>query len=97
MTFYWHDWAGYLGVVLILLAYLLMQAHKLHGNGLAYQLMNIVGAIGVILSLAFGFGPINWPAFLLELAWVIIGVFGIVHGSRRRRQLRESEPLPPMH
>jgi len=90
MTFYWHDWAGYLGVVLVLLAFLLLQAHKLHGNGLIYQLMNVLGAIGVILSLSFGLGPINWPAFLMQLAWIVIGVFGIVHSSRARREAREA-------
>ena len=41
MNLFWHDWAGYIGVVLVLLAFLLLQAHKLHGNGLTYQLMNI--------------------------------------------------------
>ncbi|KRE89441.1 hypothetical protein ASG87_03630 [Frateuria sp. Soil773] len=90
MTFYWHDWAGYLGVALVLLAFLLLQAHKLRGNGLVYQLMNVLGAIGVILSLSFGQGPINWPAFLMQLAWIVIGVFGIVHSSRARREAREA-------
>jgi hypothetical protein len=51
MTFQWHDWAGYIGVVLVLLAFFLLQAHKLHGNGLTYQLMNVLGALGVMLSL----------------------------------------------
>ncbi len=44
-TIMWHDWAGYFGVLLVLLAFLLMQANKLHGNGLTYQLMNIFGAL----------------------------------------------------
>ena len=44
-TLYWYDGAGYLGVVLVLLAFLLLQAHKLHGTGLTYQLMNLVGAL----------------------------------------------------
>jgi hypothetical protein len=88
MTFFWHDWVGYIGVFFVLLAYLLLQAHKIRGNGLTYQLLNVLGAIGVILSLVFGLGPINWPAFLMELAWVIIGVFGIVHGTRLRREAR---------
>ena len=57
MTFYWYDWVGYLGVALILLAYFLLQAHKLPGHGLVYQLMNVVGAFGVILSLSFSAGP----------------------------------------
>ena len=51
MTFHWYDWAGYIGVLLVLLAYFLLQARKLHGNKLVYQLMNILGAFGVLLSL----------------------------------------------
>ncbi len=89
MTFPWYDLAGYLGVALVLLAFLLLQAHKLRGNGLIYQLMNVIGAIGVILSLSFGQGPINWPAFLMQLAWIVIGVFGMVHATDMRRKARE--------
>ncbi|RAO77739.1 CBU_0592 family membrane protein [Dyella jiangningensis] len=88
MTFLWHDWAGYIGVVLVLLAFLLLQAHKLHGNGLVYQLMNVLGALGVILSLVFGVA-MNWPAFLMQVAWIVIGVYGIVHSARARREARE--------
>lgn len=88
MTFLWHDWCGYVGVALVLLAFLLLQAHKLHGNGLLYQLMNILGALGVILSLVFG-AAMNWPAFLMQVAWIVIGVFGIVHSARARREARE--------
>ena len=88
MTFLWHDWCGYVGVALVLLAFLLLQAHKLHGNGLLYQLMNILGALGVILSLVFG-AAMNWPAFLMQVAWIVIGVYGIVHSTRARREARE--------
>ncbi|WP_430390597.1 CBU_0592 family membrane protein [Dyella sp. 20L07] len=89
MTFLWHDWAGYIGVVLVLLAFLLLQAHKLHGNGLVYQLMNVLGAVGVALSLVFGISPMNWPAFLMQVAWIIIGIYGVVHSTRARREARE--------
>jgi len=94
MTLYWHDAVGYLGVLLILLAYLLLQMGKLQGNGLIYQLMNVLGAIGVILSLSFGLGPVNWPAFLMELAWIVIGVFGIVRGVTLRREARDRASKP---
>ena len=83
MTFHWYDWAGYIGVLLVLLAYFLLQARKLHGNKLAYQLMNILGAFGVLLSLTFG--NFNWSAFLLEVAWIAIGVYGIARGMQLRR------------
>ncbi|HEX7732218.1 MAG TPA: hypothetical protein VF415_06180 [Rhodanobacter sp.] len=86
MTFHWYDWAGYAGVLLILLAYFLLQAHKLHGNRLAYQLMNILGAFGVLLSLVFG--SFNWSAFLLEVAWIAIGIYGIARGAQLKRMGR---------
>ncbi|MBE1162556.1 CBU_0592 family membrane protein [Dyella acidiphila] len=88
MTFFWYDWAGYVGVVLVLLAFLLLQAHKLHGNGLVYQVMNVLGAVGVMLSLLFG--AFNASAFFMQLAWLLIGVFGIGRGARLRREARES-------
>lgn len=88
MTFLWHDWAGYIGVVLVLLAFLLLQAHKLRGNGLLYQLMNVLGALGVALSLVLSV-VINWPALLMQVAWMVIGVYGIVHSARARREARE--------
>ncbi|PWK81227.1 CBU_0592 family membrane protein [Fulvimonas soli] len=87
MTVYWYDWAGYIGVALVLLAYFLLQARKLHGHGLAYQLMNVFGAAGVALSLLFG--SFNWSAFLLEVAWIAIGVYGIARGAQLRRATRE--------
>ena len=88
MTFYWHDWAGYIGVLLVLLAFYLLQAHRLHGNGLVYQLMNVLGALGVMLSLLFG--SFNWPAFIMQLAWLLIGIYGIVRGAQRRREARQA-------
>jgi paired small multidrug resistance pump len=91
-TIMWHDWAGYVGVLLVLLAFLLMQAHKLHGNGLTYQLMNIFGALGVMLSLVFG--SFNAPAFVMEAAWAAIGVFGVLRGMRLRREKREFKDQP---
>jgi hypothetical protein len=89
MTFFWYDWAGYLGVALILLAFLLLQAHRLHGNGLTYQVMNILGALGVMLSLLFG--SFNLSAFLLEVAWIAIGIFGILRSWRLRSTLRHPQ------
>ena len=89
-TLFWYDRAGFVGVVLVLLAFLLLQAHKLHGNGLTYQLMNVFGALGVTLSLLFG--SFNVSAFALEIAWMAIGIFGIVRSARQRRAARATGP-----
>lgn len=83
-TVFWYDWAGYLGVALVLLAYLLLQARMLLSNGLIYQLMNLFGATGLILSLLFG--SFNLSAFVMEVAWVLISIYGLLRGWRLRRE-----------
>jgi hypothetical protein len=84
VTIDWTMVVGLVGMVLTLLAYFLLQAQKLHGNGLAYQLMNALGALGVGISLLFG--TFNLPAFLLEVAWLAISIYGIVVARRTRVQ-----------
>ena len=78
MNLFWYDWAGYIGVALVLLAFFLLQERKLQGSGLTYQLMNILGAIGVMLSL--GFGNFNLAAFIMQVAWLLIGGYGAYTG-----------------
>jgi paired small multidrug resistance pump len=87
MNLFWYDWAGYIGVALVLLAFFLLQERKLQGSGPTYQLMNILGAIGVMLSL--GFGNFNLAAFIMQIAWLLIGSYGMFRGIKRRRGTRE--------
>jgi len=84
ITIDWTVIVGLVGMIITLLAYFLLQAQKLHGNGLVYQLMNAVGALGVALSLLFG--TFNLPAFLLEAIWLVISIYGIVVARRIRVQ-----------
>lgn len=84
ITIDWTVIVGLVGMIITLLAYFLLQAQKLHGNGLIYQLMNAVGALGVALSLLFG--TFNLPAFLLEVIWLVISIYGIVVARRIRVQ-----------
>ncbi len=87
MAIEWYDLCGYVGVLLVVLAFLFLQVQWLNGNGWTYQLMNALGAIGLMLSLAFG--NFNLPAFLMELAWALIAIYGMIFSQRlRRRQPR---------
>lgn len=83
MEMAWYDWAGMLGVAVVLLAFFLLQARKLHGNGSTYQLMNALGAVAIMLSLRLG--SFNLPAFVLEVAWLAISIYGMLVGRRVRR------------
>ena len=75
MTYSWFDIAGLVGVVLIIVAYLLLQLGKLPSTAPSYSLLNAVGAFLVMVSLFFDF---NVSAFLMEAFWFLISLFGLL-------------------
>ena len=75
MEYGWYDLAGNIGVVLMVFAYLLLQAEKLSSRSLSYSMMNATGALLVVISLFYRF---NLSAFLVEAFWLLISVFGLI-------------------
>ena len=75
MNYSWLDLAGLVGVVLIVIAYLLLQLNKLPSSAPSYSLLNAVGALLVIVSLVFDF---NLAAFLMEAFWFLISLYGLL-------------------
>ena len=69
--------------VVVLAAFFLLQAGRLTGTGLVYQLLNLFGAGGVLVSLL---GQFNVSVFLLEATWVAISAYGIVRSMRARNR-----------
>ena len=78
----WYDWVGIAGTLMVLAAFFLLQAGRVSGTGIVYQLLNLFGAGGVLLSLL---GTFNVSVFLLEFTWVLISGYGIVRSFRSRR------------
>ena len=74
MNYSWYDLAGNLGVLMMVVAYLLLQLEKLTGSAVSYLLLNAAGAVLVIVSLIFHF---NLSAFLMEVFWLMISLFGL--------------------
>ena len=68
------DLIGNVGVVVLMIAYLMLQLNKLSSSGLAYSLLNAVGACLIVLSLIVNF---NLSAFIMEVFWVLISFVGI--------------------
>ena len=77
------DAAGLVGVLLILAAYAGAQAGRLEPRRAPALLMNLAGAGLIILSLAFRF---NLSAFLMEAAWAVVAIFGLIRLAVRRRR-----------
>jgi hypothetical protein len=68
------DFVGNIGVVLLMIAYLLLQLNKLKSDSLAYSASNAIGASLIILSLLSNF---NLSAFVMEVFWLLISFVGI--------------------
>ena len=79
MNLEWYDWVGIAGTLMVLAAFFLLQAGRLTGTGLVYQLLNLFGAGGVLVSLI---GQFNVSVFLLEAVWVAISAYGIVRSMK---------------
>ncbi len=82
MDYSWFDLVGNIGVLLMVVAYLLLQLEKLSSSALSYLLLNAVGALLVIISLKFRF---NLSAFLMEAFWLLISLFGLMKPLFARR------------
>ena len=78
----WYDWVGMAGTLMVLAAFFLLQAGRVSGTGIVYQLLNLFGAGGVLLSLL---GTFNVSVFLIEFTWVLISGYGIVRSFNSRR------------
>jgi hypothetical protein len=68
------DLVGNIGVVVLMIAYLMLQLNKLSSNSLAYSLLNAIGACLIIVSLLYDF---NLSALVMEVFWVLISFVGI--------------------
>ena len=68
------DFLGNVGVVILIITYLMLQLNKLPSDGLAYSLLNAIGASLIVVSLLFDF---NLSALLMEVFWVLISFVGM--------------------
>jgi len=74
LDYSWFDLIGNVGVLLMVVAYLLLQLEKLSSSAISYLLLNALGAILVMISLRFRF---NLSAFLMEAFWLLISLYGL--------------------
>jgi len=72
------DFFGNIGVLILMIAYLLLQLNKL-SNGLVYSTLNALGAALIVISLLTNF---NLSAFLMEVFWVLISLIGVYRHLR---------------
>ena len=82
MTLDWANVVGLLGSFLFIVAFAYAnQAQQL--NKLLFNAVNLIGAVLLLTSLAVHF---NLAAFVLEAAWAVIALLGIIQAVRAQRK-----------
>jgi hypothetical protein len=74
------DAIGMLGTLLVVLAFYLLQLERTDPRGLSYNLINLFGAVFLLLSLCFNF---NLASFVIELFWIAASLIGLWKYWRR--------------
>ena len=68
------DILGWIGMILVLLAYALLSINKIE-NGKLYQILNLVAAI----LMAIGLYPTKaWFSFALQILWALVAIISII-------------------
>ncbi|HEX6872102.1 MAG TPA: hypothetical protein VF163_13475 [Micromonosporaceae bacterium] len=72
---------GWAGAAVLLIAYGLTSAGRLPPEGARFQALNLSGALALTLNSAYHDA---WPSAVLNIVWILIGVFALWRGTRRR-------------
>lgn len=74
---------GIIGVILVLIAYYLLNTNRVSAINMSYLLLNLIGAWLILFSLMFHW---NLASVLIELAWITISVIGLFRLQKLKQQ-----------
>ena len=78
---------GWAGAAAVLVAYGLVSAERVSSRSLTYQLLNIGGAIGLVINSSVN-GAI--PSAVVNLIWIGIGVYALTKRPTAKRASKHS-------
>lgn len=76
------DMIGLVGVLLVIIAYFLLQTDRMKAGNILYSALNAVGSAMIIYSLFFKW---NLSAFAMEGIWLLLSLYGVVKSFRLKR------------
>lgn len=83
-----YQWIGFVGMAFVVFAYLLLQMNKYTIRSIQYQLLNLIGAILLLISLFVHF---NLGSFIIEIFWIGITIYGIAKNIREKKNKKKEE------
>lgn len=78
------QWIGFVGMIFVVFAYFLLQTNKYTIQSIQYQLLNLVGAVLLLISLFVHF---NFGSFVIEVFWIIITLYGIFKNITKKERV----------
>lgn len=69
------DFIGGVGVILLLLAYVLLQLNRLSADTILYSGLNALGSLLILISLLFSW---NLPSAIIETIWCTVSLLGMI-------------------
>ncbi len=79
------NFLGVVGVILVLTAYILIQTNRMSSATVSFSFLNTLGSFLILISLCFYW---NLASGIIEGAWLIISLYGLVKAIKNRRKLR---------
>lgn len=76
------DIIGMTGTFLVVGAFFLLQLDKVSPDGIKYNMMNLSGAVLLLISLCYNF---NLASFVIELFWIVASLIGLYKYFKKRR------------
>lgn len=68
------DVVGWLGAGLLLYGYAMVSSSRISGDGMPYQLINLIGSVSLMINSAYNAA---WPSAGLNLIWAAIGIVAV--------------------
>ena len=79
---------GLIGAFLMVSMYAMLEARRIKSTSPVFYLLNGLGALLVLASLAADFDPGDLGGVVTEGAWLIISIVGLIKVLRRRNKLK---------
>lgn len=76
---------GFAGVVVVLITYGLLASGRLSNNDWRYPVLNIIGTLGIVVSI---FEEWSLPSMVSQLVWIAISIVGIMRIARSKQKAR---------
>lgn len=81
---------GLIGAALCVVAYMLLSLERINTKGPVYFIMNAVGSTFLLIAIAADFDGGDMGGIIMETAWILISLFGMVKAIKGNRKVEGS-------